>query len=245
MTNDAIRELRETGYCVLKHHLASPMIEACRNGFWPLLLAYVEGNRGEPNRGTHRHCVPMPFEPPCFHPGFFFDGKVLKIVQETMDDRVVADQWHCDAPLSGSNHQGIHVDYKRPLFAELPDLQLPVYMLIVSFSLNDISLDHGPIEVAPGTHRLPRAEALRAVQTSEIEMRPIPMGVGDVLIRHPWMLHRGSPNRTDTPRALVSIRWVRRWYVDDSREVAPIPLAVWETLTLRQQSMMRFPITDR
>jgi len=35
-----------------------------------------------------------------------------------MDDRIVADQWSCDLPLRGSQHQEPHVDYRRPLFAE-------------------------------------------------------------------------------------------------------------------------------
>ncbi len=66
--------------------------------------------------------------------------------------------------------------------------------------------------------------------------------MGDVLVRHPWALHRGTPNATDEPRALVTIRYVRRWYADGSREVNPIPLAVWERLTEDQRRVMRFPL---
>jgi len=49
---------------------------------------------------------------------------------------------------------------------------------------------------------------------------------------------------TDTPRALVTIRYVRDWYVDNSREVNAIPQAVWQSLTPEQQSVMRFPIEN-
>jgi hypothetical protein len=55
-------------------------------------------------------------------------------------------------------------------------------------------------------------------------------------------LHRGTPNRTEIPRALVMIRYVRRWYTDSSREVNSIPRAVWEALTPEQRSVMRFPV---
>lgn len=78
-----------------------------------------------------------------------------------------------------------------------------------------------------------------------MEMRPVPLEIGDVLIRHPWALHRGTPNSTDTPRALVSVRYVRRWYADDSRAVNSIPFATWESLTAEQQTLMRFPVGDR
>jgi len=161
-----------------------------------------------------------------------------------MDESVVADQWGCDVPLRGSQNQEAHVDYQRPLFAEAPDLPLPPYMLVVSFGLICISPAHGPIEIAPGTHRMRREEALRAVKSGEIEMQAVPLEIGDMLIRHPWALHRGTPNTTDTPRALVTVRYVRRWYADASREVNAIPLGVWQSLTPEQQSLMRFPIGE-
>ena len=164
----------------------------------------------------------MPFIPPCFVPAFFFDPKVLGIVRALMDDRVVADQWGCDVPLRGSEYQEAHVDYRRPLFEELPDLALPPHILVVSFGLVRIAAEHGPIEIAAGTHHMPRAEALRAVQLGEIAMSSVPLEIGDVLIRNPWTLHRGTPNLTDTPRALATIRYVRRWYFDDSRDVSEI-----------------------
>jgi ectoine hydroxylase-related dioxygenase (phytanoyl-CoA dioxygenase family) len=91
---------------------------------------------------------------------------------------------------------------------------------------------------------MPRKEALRAVEAAEIGMQPIPLEIGDVLIRHPWALHRGTPNTTDTPRVLVSVRYVRRWYADSSREVDSLPYAVWESLTPEQRNMMRFPVAD-
>jgi len=241
-TGDSILEIHEKGYCVLKHRFAQPLVHACRDRFWPILLGHLDAHRDAPNRGPHRHFLPMPLEPPCFHPQFFFDDDVLGIVRGAMDDRVVADQWGCDAPLAGSVRQILHVDYQRPLFGESPDLELPIYMLVVSFGLVPIMPENGPIEIAPGSHRLPRKEALRAAEASELRIQPVPLDIGDVLIRHPWALHRGSPNKTDTPRALVSIRYVRRWYADESREVSFLPRAVWESLTVGQKSVMRFPV---
>ena len=234
-----LREIQDRGYCILREHFPRPVIDACRSALWPVLLAYL---KTQPNRGPHRHFFPMPFEPPCFAPEFFFDSAVLNIVRGVMDDRVVADQWGCDVSSPGSDYQGVHVDYQRPLFEEAPDLALPVYMLVVSFALVRITLANGPIEIAPGTHRMPRKEALRAVEAGEIGMQAVPLEIGDVLIRHPWALHRGSPNTTGTPRALVSVRYVRRWYTDHSREVASLPRAVWESLTSEQQSVLRFPV---
>jgi ectoine hydroxylase-related dioxygenase (phytanoyl-CoA dioxygenase family) len=237
-----IVELQRKGFCVLKAHLPASLIEACREAVWPILLDYLERHREKPNRGPHRHFIPMPFEPPCFTPEFFCDAGVLSVVRGVMDERVVADQWGCDVPLRGSENQEAHVDYQRPLFAEAPDLWLPLYMLVVSFGLIRITPAHGPIEIAPGTHQMRREEAVRAVKSGEIEMQPVPLEIGDVLIRHPWALHRGTPNTTGTPRALVTVRYVRSWYADNSREVNSIPRRMWQSLTPAQQGLLRFPI---
>jgi hypothetical protein len=239
---DKIAELQDKGFCILKAHFAKSLIQHCRAAFWPTLLDYLERNQDKPNRGERRHFLAMPFTSPCFAPEFFFDAAILGMVRGVMDDRVVADQWGCDVPLQDSKHQQFHVDYQRPLFPEIPDLSLPTYMLAVSFGLIDILPAHGPIEIAPGTHRMPRDQALRSVENAEIETQLVTLESGDVLIRHPWALHRGTPNVTDTPRALVTIRYVRRWYADDSREVNTIPLAVWQSLTTEQQGIMRFPL---
>ncbi len=237
-------DLQENGYCVLEAHLPKDVIEACREAFWPVLLDYLRRHGHEPNRGPYRHFLPMPFEPPCFAPQFFFDPEVLNIVRGAMGERIVADQWGCDVPVRGSEYQKIHVDYQRPLFEETGDLLLPPYMLVVSFALDKITPAHGPIEIAPGTHRMLREAAMRSVERGQSRLFAVAMEIGDVLIRHPWALHRGTPNTTDAPRAMPTVRYVRRWYADDSREVNAIPNVVWQTLTTEQQKMMRFPVKN-
>ena len=84
-----------------------------------------------------------------------------------------------------------------------------------------------------------------SVAAGESDLQAVPLEIGDVLIRHPWALHRGTPNTTDAPRALATIRYVRRWYADVSRDVEEFPPATWESLTAEQQGMMRFPHSGR
>lgn len=188
--------------------MPKPAVNACREAFWPILLDYLQDHRQQANRGPHRHYLPMPFEPPCFTPAFFFDATILDVVRGALGVRSVADQWGCDVPLRGSEYQRFHVDYQRPLFEEAPYLSLPPYMLVISFGLIDITAEHGPIGIAVGTHRMARDAAMPSVESGECEVHPILLGIGDVLIRHPWALHRGTPNLTPMPRALATIRYV-------------------------------------
>ena len=190
-----LAELHDRGFCVLRAQYDRSLIDSCRKAFWPILLDYLGVHRDTPNRGPHRHFLPMPFAPPCFHPAFFFDTTVLSVIRGVMDARVVADQWGCDVPLQGSDFQAFHVDYQRPLFAESPDLALPAYMLAVSFGLVGITPAHGPVEIAPGTHRMSRVEAARVIESAEIRTELVPLQIGDVLIRHPWVLHREPQTR--------------------------------------------------
>ena len=235
-------ELQNQGYCILKGRFANSLVDNCRLAFLPILQTYLKHNGHLSNRGANRHFIPMPFEPSCFSPEFFFDAEILTVAKNVMGDKIVADQWGCDFPLLGSSYQTMHVDYQRPLFHETPNLELPFYMLVVSFVLTKITQENGALELAPGTHRMPREEATNAVETSKINMLPINMDIGDVLIRHPWTLHRGTPNNTDTPRLLVTIRYVRNWYCDSSREVNSIPTSLWKSLTHEQRNMLRFPV---
>jgi ectoine hydroxylase-related dioxygenase (phytanoyl-CoA dioxygenase family) len=231
-----INELLLNGFCVIQNCLQASTVDGCRRVFLPHLSEYIARNENEPNRGPYRFFLPMPFTPPCFSSEFFFNPKVLAIVHTVLDDRVVADQWGCDVPLRGSTFQKFHVDYQRPLFPALPDLELPPYMLAMSFGLVPIGLKSGPIQIAPGTHRMPRLAAEQAVENGDIEVCSVPLNIGDVLIRHPWALHRGTPNELDIPRALATIRYVRRWFTDSSREANIIPRYVWETLSEDQPS---------
>ena len=123
---DKIAELQAEGFCILKAHFPKSTIESCREAFWPILLDYISAHQDAPNRGPHRHFLPMLFEPPCFAAEFFFDTRILGIARGAYERQSSADQWGCDVPLQGSTHQSSM--YQRPLFPEAPELPLPTYM---------------------------------------------------------------------------------------------------------------------
>lgn len=158
--------------------------------------------------------------------------------------RVVADQWGCDAPVRGSCYQSPHVDYQQPPFPGLPELVLPTYMLVVNFALVTATLQKGPIEIAPGAHRLPsqRGTASGGIFGHSNEAGP----AGGR--RRPDSSSVGAASglaKSDRYAACAAgFRYVRRWYADDSRDVSAIPRAVRESLTKEHQSVLRYRISD-
>ena len=87
----AEEELQKQGFCILKGHLAVSLIDNCRVAFLPVLQNFLENNGHLPNRGTNRYFLPMPFEPPCFVPEFFFDETILNLVKSILGDKIMAD----------------------------------------------------------------------------------------------------------------------------------------------------------
>jgi hypothetical protein len=97
LSDHHISEVRDQGYCVLRNHFPPPLIAACRDAFWPRLLAHLRSGE-RPNRGPYRHYLAMPLEPSGVMPQFFLDPGILAIVRGPMDDRVVADQMGVRCP---------------------------------------------------------------------------------------------------------------------------------------------------
>lgn len=89
---EKIEELNKNGYCILKNHFESSLVDSCKLAFLPTLAAYLQRNEHLSNRGANRHFLPMPFEPPCFAPEFFFNETILKILKTVMGEKIVADQ---------------------------------------------------------------------------------------------------------------------------------------------------------
>ncbi|HYO90998.1 MAG TPA: phytanoyl-CoA dioxygenase family protein [Pyrinomonadaceae bacterium] len=111
--------------------------------------------------------------------------------------------------------------------------------MAVNFPLVDVELETGPFEVARGTHMMPKAEALRLVESGEIKLEPITMRLGDVMIRDVRSLHRGTPNRTGVPRPMVVIGYSRRWLFRPEVSIR-VPKAALETLSERARFLLRF-----
>ena len=206
--------------------------------FNPIADDYLAEHADEPNRGPFRHFIPLPFTAPLYSPVFFNDDLILEILSGILGKDLLLDQFASDTPYKGSVHQDVHSDLGT-LFSEEPDLVHPPALLAINWPFVDVTPERGPFEVATGTHRMPKDEAIAAIEKGDIPLQPLHMDVGDVLIRDPRCLHRGSPNRSDTPRVVAVVSYMRPWYFRDRSDAHPLPRSVWKGLSERERHLLR------
>ncbi|HKP10552.1 MAG TPA: phytanoyl-CoA dioxygenase family protein, partial [Blastocatellia bacterium] len=197
------------GFCILRNHFSPAALNAWREAFAPLLDAHVEREGHLQNRGPARYYVTLPFAPPFADPRIYEDEDVLAICAKLVGEDMVMCQLASDTPLKGSDYQDVHRD-TPPLFPETGQ-ETPPFQLAVNFPLIDVASENGPFEVARGTHMMSKQEGMRRIESGEVELEPILMRLGDVMIRDVRGLHRGTPNLTDVPRPMVVVGYSRRW----------------------------------
>ncbi len=235
---DCVNQILEDGYCILRGHFPVDAVEASLAAFGPIADAYLAEHADNPNRGPHRYYIPQPFRPPFYNSAFFNDDTIIAIAHGILGEEAVIDMFASDTPFSGSVHQDVHSDLPA-LFPERLDLILPPHFLGVNWPYVDVTPERGPFQIAKGTHLLPKAEALDRVAAGEFPLDSLLMEVGDVMIRDPRCLHRGSPNLTDTPRVLAGFGLVRPWYFRCHPDRYPIARSFWETLTEREKHLLQ------
>lgn len=236
----AAAELERDGVCVLRGLLDRTLVARWAEAF----DALVERRRGIPGlvapRGNGRFYTTLPFTSPFADPGVYAHPGILAVIGRVLMDDFVLVQMAADTPVLGSELQEVHRDF-LPLFGE--GVATPMYALAVNFALCDVTEDNGPFVMARGTHLLPRDVADAKVASGEIPLEPFLMEMGDVMIRSPFALHRGTPNRTTAPRPMVVLGYVRRWlHTADVR--LSVPRQAYEALDGRLQQLLRCDVVE-
>jgi ectoine hydroxylase-related dioxygenase (phytanoyl-CoA dioxygenase family) len=236
------RTVLTDGYCVLRQKFPASTLDSWREAFTPMLEQHIAREGHLQNRGPGRYYVTLPFTKPFADPCVYEDEDVLAIVERLVGEDAVMCQLATDTPVIGSEHQDVHRD-APPLFPETGQ-ETPPFQLAVNFPLIDVEIENGPLEVARGTHMLSKAEGMRRIEAGEIKLEPVMMRLGDVLIRDVRGLHRGTPNRTTTPRPMVVIGYSRHWLFRPEVSIR-VPRAAVETLSERARHLLRFnPIVE-
>lgn len=230
------------GYCVLRNHFSPATLNSWNKAFAPLLSVHIDRQGKLQNRGSARYYVTLPFTTPFADPSIYEDEDILAISKLLVGEDMVMCQLATDTPLLGSDYQQVHRD-APPLFPETGQ-ETPPFQLAINFPLVDVTLENGPFETTRGTHLMSKEEGLRRLESGEIQLEPVLMELGDVMIRDVRTLHRGTPNRTPTPRPMAVIGYSRRWLFRPEVSIQ-IPRATLDTLSERARYLLRFnPIVE-
>ena len=233
-------ELRADGICVLRGILDPAVIDRWASAFDAVVRERGERPGAVAARGPGRFYVTLPWCAPFSDPAVFAHPDVVGILDRILAPDYVMVQLAADTPVRGSEHQATHRDHS-PLFHD--DLVTPIFALAVNFPLCDVDEQNGPLEMARGTHRMARDVGLAKIASGELRLEPFPMRKGDVVIRSPLALHRGTPNRTDRPRPMVVTGWVMRWLHTPKVELA-VPRQEWEALPDPIRRLLRCDVVD-
>jgi ectoine hydroxylase-related dioxygenase (phytanoyl-CoA dioxygenase family) len=228
---------RRDGFVILPQKFSAEILRAWNDRFAPLLDEHVRAQGHLKNRGEGRYYVTLPFERPWADPAVFEDEDVLAVVENLVGPDLVMCQLATDTPLRGSDYQDVHRDTPA-LFPEW-GRETPSFQIAVNFPLCDVTLENGPLEVARTTHAMCKDEATARLASGAVRLEPIPMQLGDVMVRDVRALHRGTPNRTFVPRPMVVIGYSRKWLRRPEVSIR-IPDATWDELSPRARKMLRF-----
>lgn len=246
LTRDEARaraeEVRATSATILRGAFPVETIDRWNAAFQPLLRRAMEQEGDDPNRGAGRYYVTLPYQDLWADPQIVDNDDVMAVVEDLVGSDGVLCQLATDTPVRGSEHQDLHRDTQL-LFPET-GAETPPYQLAVNFPLVDVTDENGPMEWAPGTHMLSKAEGLRRVETGEAPLQKAYLNRGDVMIRDVRHVHRGTPNSSDTPRPMVVIGYSRRWLHRPEVNIR-VPRPVLERMPERARRWLRFnPVFD-
>lgn len=240
-TDEVISELAaealRDGFCILRNHFPKEKILAWREATLPLLEKQIAIEGKETSRGSSRYYVTYPFKGPFADPEIYEDPDILALVEILAGKNFVMCQLASDTPVLGSEFQEIHRDCP-PLFPELM-AETPMFQLALNFPLVDVTPQNGPLEIARGTHMITKEEGFAKLKSGETFIEPVPMQMGDVILRDVRTLHRGTPNKTNEPRTMVVIGYSRSWMNRPEVSVR-IPKKEYAKLSQTAKHMLRF-----
>ena len=229
-------EIDADGFCVIRGLFPPDVIEECARAFEPILEAHMDEIREKPNRGTNRHFIALSFESPFANPVLYENETILAVVDQLLGDDCAIGSYATDTPLKGSVHQNFHADVVD-LFPGT-DVVTPPYILALNFPLIDVDEDNGPFETARGSHRFTREEGLRKVESGELPSELLCLKRGDAMVRDPRHIHRGTPNKTASPRPVAVITYRRAWF--QFEKMTSISKTEQGKLSERAKQLLRF-----
>jgi hypothetical protein len=239
--NRLAEDLSRDGICIIRGLFDPEMLKEWSRAFDQLFQERQDRPGGLAPREPNRYYLTLPWARPFADLNVFANPTILGVLDRTFPQDYVMVQFGADVPVKGSDYQETHRDF-RPLFTD--QVVTPLYAVAVNFPLVPVTDDNGPFEMAKGTHVIGRDEGLRKIERGDIPLERFTLDLGDAMIRSPLALHRGTPNRTDTPRPMIVMGYVMHWLHTPKVDLT-LPRDFYEGLPERAKSLLRCEVVEQ
>ena len=227
--DEAVAQFKDEGYLVIEDLIPLHVIAELRREYLKALGKTIERSGIKPVRpderimrndgvlkafrpegGNHdlnRWNMHQPSERAFLSSRVFADPFVVGVLRALLGDDCVLVGLLSDTPLTNSGFQTVHQDDTR--------LQITMNVPLVDFTEHN-----GPTEIWPRTHRANPEQPTGgytagpyAIDAEEMKRRAllpskrILLRAGSVLLRDHRLMHRGTPNRTKTPRPMLTFNY--------------------------------------
>jgi ectoine hydroxylase-related dioxygenase (phytanoyl-CoA dioxygenase family) len=134
--------------------------------------------------------------------------------------------------LPGETAQDLHFDDP---FYKLPRPRPPVSISSI-WAIDEFTAANGATEVVPGSHRWGEERP-----GADVELVPIEMPAGSVMVYSGTLWHRGGANTTDRPRLAISPQYCQPWARQQENMILSVGSAA-SSFPLQLQSLLGYSI---
>ncbi len=215
MTNsDITTRIREDGWKVVEGIIPEDKVAGIRES----IVATVEEAKASPHPLDLRAVQGSLINVNQSLAPFLSDPSIVGVAEELWGRHVKITITTPVVLFPGGNPQGFHSDWpfnqKHAAVIEAPYPDFP-FLLTVIFMLSDFTLENGATRLVPGSHRIPHnwsehyGQNNRSTHPSEVRATG---KAGSVLIFDSRLWHAPAINRTNQPRAGVTVRYAPWWF---------------------------------
>ena len=198
-------------------------VERCRAEFDAVLDDFMA--RTPPTRGPNRYYMNVPAVEPFLTP--LSEPRTNAVLAHMLGKEFVVENLGSDTPLGvGSEFQAFHQDgvqaeapemrralghRDQPLELDLPQRPDEPWTLIANVALAPVTAAEGPFEIVPFSQSLSVEETEQQLLEGKLVVEQVcPLSAGDVVLRNPHTVHRGSPALADgQPRPSLAYIYTR------------------------------------
>ncbi|MGH1579285.1 phytanoyl-CoA dioxygenase family protein [Planktotalea sp.] len=159
--------------------------------------------------GHKRRMINLPIHDAFDDPALYAPRALTLCLDRILGTAHIINCFCCVVSQPGAESQHTHTDYQG-LFASPLDYMTPAFALNLFVPLVPLNAINGTTQMWPGTHRKP-------LSNPEDQAGVCPdVPLGSALLMDYRVQHRGTANRSQDLRPIITLGFSRKWFIDTS-----------------------------